>query len=58
MSTNSKHQVMTCGACAVVVDEYGETTTSIDHMVNGVTRPFARDGRRSAPRRAVATKRA
>ena len=54
MSTNSKHQVMTCGACAVVVDEYGETTTSIDHMVNGVKRLFARDGRRNATRGEVA----
>ena len=45
MSTTSKHQVMACGACAVVVDEQGEVTTSIDNLVNGVKRLFGKGGR-------------
>ena len=48
MRTNEKHQVMTCGACAVFVDEQGEVTTSIDHMVSGVKRLFGKNGRRGA----------
>lgn len=39
---NSKSQVMSCGACAVVMNEDGEMTTSIDALVNGIKRAFSR----------------
>ena len=35
---NGKNQVMSCGACAIIVGESGQTTTSIDSLVNGVKR--------------------
>ena len=38
----SNHQVMACGACAFVVDESGEMTTSIDHFIKSVKRLFVR----------------
>ena len=51
---NKKSQVMTCGACAVVMDENGQMTTSIDLIVNDVKRVASWFGRRSSSRRAVA----
>ena len=43
---SGKNQVMTCGACAVIVDESGQTVTSIDSLVNGMKRLASRFGRR------------
>ena len=45
MSTK-KTQVMTCGACAVIVNEGGQTTTSIDTLVNGVKHLASKFSRR------------
>ena len=44
--TCGKNQVMTCGACAVIVDGSGQTTTSIDSLVNGMKRLASRFSRR------------
>ena len=57
MGRSSKGQVLTCGACAVIVDESGEMTTSIDSMVNGVKRLFGRSGRRGIARHTAAVAR-
>ena len=38
-------RVMTCGACAISIDANGEATTSIDVLVNGVKRLFAKANR-------------
>lgn len=43
---NGKNQVMTCGACAIIVGESGQTTTSIDSLVNGVKRFTSKLSRR------------
>ena len=52
---SSKSQVMSCGACAVVMNEDGETSTSIDMLVNGVKRFFASTRHaKSAPESAAA----
>ena len=45
MSTK-KTQVMTCGACAVIVNENGQATTSIDALVNGVKHLASKFSRR------------
>ena len=50
---NKKTQVMTCGACAVVMDENGQTTTSIDLIVNDVKRIASLFNRRGSSRRTV-----
>ena len=41
----SSHQVITCGACSVVVDDLGETTTSIDRLISGIKHLFSRSER-------------
>ena len=43
---NGKNQVMSCGACAIIVGESGQTTTSIDSLVNGVKRFTSKFSRR------------
>lgn len=48
---SKRTQVMTCGACAVVVDENGQMTTSIDMIVNDVKRIASWFNRRTASRR-------
>ena len=53
MSKNGN--VIACGACAVVIDEIGETTTSIDQLMNGVKHLFSRRTNRGYSRRAVAS---
>ena len=52
MSKNTN--VIACGACAVVLDENGEMTTSIDHLMNGVKHLVAKRSNRSSLRHAVA----
>jgi hypothetical protein len=53
----SKNQVMTCGACAVMMNEDGQTTTSIDALVSGVKHIASRFSRNGSTRRsAVATR--
>lgn len=44
---NNKYQFMSCGASAVIVDENGQMTTSVDTLVNGVKRLFGKRSRRS-----------
>lgn len=39
---NSKTQVMCCGACAVRMDENGQTITSIDMLADGVRNLLAK----------------
>ena len=40
---NNKHMnYLVCGACAVAVDENGNTTTSIDMLVNSMKRLSAK----------------
>jgi len=39
---NSKTQVMCCGACAVRMDENGQTITSIDMLANCVRNFFSK----------------
>ena len=50
---SSKTQVMTCGACAVSMDENGQMTTSIDMLVDGVKRFASKFNRRSSSRNAT-----
>ena len=57
MSIGSKHQVMACGACAVIIDEQGEMTTSVDSLVNGIKRLFGKGGRSNAVHHAAAVSR-
>lgn len=54
---SNKNQVMTCGACTVVVDENGQMTTSVGMLVGGMKRLGSMLGRRSSSRRAAATAR-
>ena len=42
----TNNQVMTCGACGIIVSESGQTSTSIDSLVNGVKRLTSKLGRR------------
>ena len=56
MNSNKNH-VLTCGACAVVVDENGNTTTSIDMLAGGVKRIISKFNRHGASRRAIASAR-
>lgn len=51
MSTRNNNQVITCGACAVTMNESGEMITSIDLMVKGAKRLFSKTGRRNASSR-------
>ena len=46
MVKKNKVHVMTCGASAVIVDEDGMATTSVDMLVNGVKKLLSRNGRR------------
>lgn len=46
MVTKNKVHVMTCGASAVVIDENGTVTTSVDTLVNGVKKLFTKNARR------------
>ncbi len=54
---SNKNHVLTCGACAVVVDENGNTTTSIDLLASGVKRIISKINRHEASRRAIASAR-
>lgn len=47
MSKKNAHQVIACGACAVIVDERGYTTTSVDVVANGLKRLFSKSVRRA-----------
>ena len=54
---SSKNHVLTCGACTVVVDENGNTTTSVDLLAGGIKRIASRFNHRAASRRKPATAR-
>ena len=43
-----KGQVLTCGAGAVIMEETGQVTTSIDLLVNGAKRLVAKFSQRGA----------
>ena len=51
--TNGKTEFLACGACAIIVDEDGQMTTSVDLLVNGVKRLIGR-ARRTTARRTTA----
>ena len=44
---SNKSQIMTCGACSVIMDEDGQMTTSIDTLVGGAKRLVSKFTRRS-----------
>lgn len=48
------NQVIACGACAVIVEETGETTTSVDMLIGGIKHLFAKTKRQETSRRAAA----
>ncbi|MBO4365208.1 MAG: hypothetical protein J5804_02815 [Eggerthellaceae bacterium] len=47
---NNKTQVLTCGACAVIVSENGQMTTSVDMLVNGAKHIASMFGRQNSHR--------
>ena len=50
---NNKTQVMACGACAVVMNENGQVTTSVDMLVSGVKNIASKFSRQGSSRRAA-----
>ena len=47
---SNKSQIMTCGACSVIMDEDGQMTTSIDTLVGGAKRLVSKFSRRGNTR--------
>lgn len=41
----NQNQVIACGACAVIVDENGNTTTSVDALARGIKHLFSKSAR-------------
>ena len=46
MTKKNATQVIACGASAVIVDENGNTTASVDMLINAIKRLFSKSARR------------